>query len=138
MREWLTTDKVYEGFPMFLRRPAELDMESLRRALPHLALVTHRFAKHRPNGLPEPDYNHGLVGMDREIVSAFDIDLMGTPVLVETFGGERNYYFYVSADTDAPYIIASIAKRYPSENLTWTVRPDAKWVFIRRYAKEHF
>jgi hypothetical protein len=138
MRTWLTAEKTYEGFPLFLRRPAALDIESLRPQLPNLAVLTHKFAKRKPNGLPAPDYNHGLATLDREIVSAFDIDRMGAPALVETYGGERNYYFYVALDTDASGIFSVLARRYPEEKLSWSIRSDPGWDFIETYARENF
>jgi hypothetical protein len=100
-RTWLTAEKIYEGFPLFLRRPANLDVETLRPSFPNLAIVTHEFTKRKPNSLPDPDYNHGLAAMDHELIVAFDVDRMGVPALVETFGGKCHYYFYVSADTSA-------------------------------------
>ena len=76
--------------------------------------------------------------MDHELISAFDVDRMGVPALVEIFGGERNYYFYVATDADVGSTISAIMQRYPGEQLSWSVRPDPKWDFIQRYAKEHF
>jgi hypothetical protein len=138
MRTWLTAEKTYEGFPLMLRRPAHFNVESLRPGLPTLAVVTHKFTERKPNGLPQPDYNHGLAKMDHELVTAFDIDRMGVPALIETFGGERNYYFYVAADTDVASTISAIAGRYPEEDISWLVRPDPEWDFIQRYATEQF
>ena len=136
MYSWITTEKTYEGFPLFLRRPANLDVEALRPTFPTLAVVTHEFTKRKPNGLPESDYNDGLAKMDHELVTAFDVDRMGVPALVETFGGKRNYYFYVTADADVPAVIAAVANRYPEERLTWLVRSDPKWGFIENYARD--
>lgn len=138
MLEWATAKKEYEGFPLMLRRPTNLDIDSLRPTLPTLAVVTHEFTKRWPNGLPEPDYNETLFEMDDELVSAFDVDQMGVPVLVETFGGKRHYYFYVTADTDVPAIISVVVQRYPSERLSWTVQPDPQWGFLKRYATDFF
>ena len=138
MPTWLTAEKEYEGFPLFLRRPADLDVGSLRPTHPTLAVVTHEFTKRLPNGLPEPDYNQGLSQMDHELITAFDIDRMGVPVVVETFGGKRHYYFYVAADSDVPAIISAVAGRYPGERLSWTVRPDPQWGFLEKYAREKF
>jgi hypothetical protein len=138
MFTWATAQKVYEGFPLMLRRPTNLDIELLRSSHPTLAVVTHVFTKRNPNGLPEPEYNHSLIDMDGELVGAFDVDQIGVPAFVETFGGERNYYFYVSADADVPSIISAIARRYPAEQLSWTVRPDPEWAFLERYATGHF
>jgi hypothetical protein len=138
MRTWLNVDKTYEGFPLFLRRPADFDIEKLRPSFPSLVIVTHKFTKRKPNGLPDDDYNRGLASIDHELVCAFDVDRMGVPALIETFGGERNYYFYVSTDADVPETISRIAHRYSNEQLTWSVRPDSDWSFIKKYAKEHF
>jgi len=138
MLNWLTAEKEYEGFPLFLRRPADLDVDSLRPTHPTLAVVTREFAKRKPNGLPEPDYNETLFEMDIELVGAFDVNQMGVPALVETFGGKRHYYFYVAADTDVYAIISAVARRYPEERLSWTVRPDPQWGFLERYARELF
>jgi hypothetical protein len=138
MRKWLIAEKTYEGFPLFLRRPDGLDVDLLRPALPNLAIVKHKFTKRKPNGLPDDDYNHGLAEMDHVLVSAFDVDQMGVPALVETFGGERNYYFYVASDADVTETISKIASRYPAEQISWSVRPDRDWAFIETYAREHF
>jgi hypothetical protein len=92
----------------------------------------------KPNGLPQPDYNEGLMDMDCELVSAFELHRMGIPALVETFGGKRRYYFYVTQDADVPGVISAVARRYPTERLSWQVRPDPKWGFIERYARENF
>lgn len=135
---WLTTEKIYEGFPLMLRRPVNLDTDSLRPLYPTLAVVTHEFTKRRPNGLPEPDYNESLFDMDCALVEAFDVGSIGVPALVETFGGKRHYYFYVSFTADVPTTISAVAQRYPTERLSWTVRPDPKWGFIEKYATEHF
>jgi hypothetical protein len=138
MRTWLTGEATYEGFPLFLRRPADFDIDTLRPSFPNLVVVTHKFTKRKPNGLPDDDYNHELAAMDRDLVTAFDIDRMGIPALIETFGGKRHYYFYVAVDTDVSITLSTIINRYSHEQLTWSVRPDSKWGFITKYAKEHF
>ena len=76
--------------------------------------------------------------MDRALITAFDVDFMGVPALIETFGGERNYYFYVSEETDVSNIISSMSHLYPSEKLSLKVKRDADWSFIEKYAKEYF
>ncbi len=120
------------------RRPTDLDVDLLRPSRPTLAVVTHELTKCKPNGLPEPNYNESLFEMDTELVSAFDVGRIGVPVLVETLGGKRHYYFYVAADTDVAAIICAVARRYPSERLSWTVRPDPQWAFLDTYARDFF
>ena len=138
MLTWATAQKEHEGFPLMLRRPTNIDVDLFRPSHPTLAVVTHEFTKRWPNGLPEPDYNETLFEMDIELVEAFDAGQQGVPVLVETFGGKRHYYFYVTADTDVPATISAVAQRHPSERLSWTVRPDPQWGFLERYVKDHF
>ena len=138
MQAWLSTERMYEGFPLFLRRPPNLDIDSLRPCFPQLVAITHTFAKRMPNGLPEADYNHGLAEFDHSLIIAFDIDRLGDPVLIETFGGARNYYFYVSADADIEAVVSQVAQRFPGERLSSTTKPDPNWSFITKYAKEHF
>ena len=129
---------MYEGFPLFLRYPTDVDVESLRPAFPSLAIVTHEFTKRLPNGLPEADYNHGLAAMDQELTAAFAVDRMGLPVLIETFGGKRHYYFYVAEGADVPAVVSALARRYLEERISWSVRPDPKWGFLESYASEYF
>jgi hypothetical protein len=138
MRTWATAQMEYEGFPLMLRRPTDIDVDALRPSHPILAIATHEFTRRKPNGLPEPDYNYGLLEMDGELVCAFDADRLGVPVLVETFGGKRHYYFYVKADADVAAIVSTVAHRYPAERLTWTSRPDPGWDFLEGYAREYF
>ena len=138
MLEWISFEKEYEGFPLLLRRPKNLEIGSLIKSLPQLAVVTHKFTKRRPDGLPDPDYNESLFEMDIEIRRAFDVSQMGAAVLVETFGGKRHYYFYVTTKTDVSTIISDIASHYPTEQLSWTVRPDPEWGFLERYGKDFF
>ena len=138
MSEWVIDEITYEGFPLLLRRPAKVDIEGLRPLYPIRVAVTHIFTKRKPNGLPEASYNNGLFAMDNELTDAFSAGHHGECVLVETFGGERNYYYYISGEADAPAILTGISNRYPAEQLSWKVRTDSGWTFLTRYAAEFF
>ena len=138
MSLWATAERTYEGFPLFLRRPTDVDTPDNRRSFPDLVIVTHTFAKRLANGRPDSDYNRGLEDMDVAIVRAFDATRSGVPVLVETFGGERNYYFYVASGTDVSAILAPIVAAYPCERLAWKVRPNNNWRLFDQYAEDFF
>ena len=138
MYSWATAERTYEGFPLFLRRPTDVDTPQHRQSFPDLVLVTHTFAKRLPDGRPESEYNRGLEDMDLAIVQAFDATPSGVPVLVETFGGKRNYYFYTAAAADIAVILAPVVASYPSEQLAWEVHPDNNWRLFDRYANEFF
>jgi len=138
MAKWLTAQKLHEGFPLLLRRPATLDIVSLRSRFPILAFATHAFTKAASNGLPEEVYHRGLAELDLELITAFEAGSRGVSVLVETYAGERCYYFYVAANADVSGVISAIGLRHPQERLSSSTRPDPSWQFIERYAQDHF
>jgi hypothetical protein len=136
MYSWATAKRTYESFPLVLRRPTDVDTPEHRQRFPHLAVVTHTFTERLPDGRPEPEYNHTLEDLDYDIVTAFDGS--GVPILIETFGGERNYYFCVSPEADVSSAVAFITHLHPKEKLTWENRPNAGWRFLDGYAKDFF
>jgi hypothetical protein len=136
IRAWKTKQLTHEGFPLYLRYPANVDYNSQQRSLPVLAVITHELSKTSPNGLPEPEYNDGLLDFDSDLRAAFEAGQIGQTVLVETFGGKRNYYIYVAPEIHVDEKVASVSKRYPHERLSCSVRPDPEWGFIKRYANE--
>ena len=138
MQTWLTAESTYQGFPLFLRRPANINVEQFEKSFANLVVVTHHLSRVLPSGLPEADYNQSLAELDHDLVTAFDCNRSGVIALVETFGGERNYYFYVKADADVTEKVSAIARLYPSEKLAWSVRSDPSWSFIKGYEREHF
>ncbi|MHC4602440.1 MAG: hypothetical protein ACYS6W_03800, partial [Planctomycetota bacterium] len=52
-QEWLTGQADYEGLPLLLRRPKDLDYDLLKDSFPSLIVVTHQLEKTKSNGLPE-------------------------------------------------------------------------------------
>jgi Family of unknown function (DUF695) len=137
-RIWNVGQRTYQGFPLFLRRPSNMDTSENRKRFPILAIITHEFTKRYPDGRPEAAYNESLFDFDEDIVTSFDSQQRGVPVLVETFAGKRHYYFYIAAHTDVASAIQPIVARYPNERLTWEVRTNANWSFLDKYAKEFF
>ena len=50
MYSWATAERTYEGFPLFLRRPTDVDTAVNRQSFPDLVVVTHALAKRLPDG----------------------------------------------------------------------------------------
>jgi len=137
MRSWQIKKTTYEGLLLLLRWPTNIEEQHLRAMFPILVVLFHEFKQTSPNGLPDADYNDGLMAMDCEITEAFDSRNHGLPVLVETFAGKRRYYFYVTLDADVEATFSPLAKRHSNENLSWTTRKDADWNFILNYRKTY-
>lgn len=60
----------------------------------------------------------------------------GHIVLVETFGGERNYYFYVSEAVNVESVLHELRASFPGLKLEGGSRSDPAWKFIRRYTAD--
>lgn len=138
MYQWTTTQHTYEGFPLFLRRPIDVDTPAHRSAFPILAIITHEFRKRLPDGRPDLVYNDSLADFDHAIVTAFDAAQEGVPVLVETFGGKRHYYFYVAPQANVAAMVSRIEEGFLDELIAGETRADASWNFLDRYARQYF
>ncbi len=134
--KWYTGEIQHEGFPLHLRFPEKPDFDSLQKKYPKLLVVTHTLAKVKSSGVPEADYNDSLAEFDHEMVTAFESS-SGITVLVETFGGRRTYYIYVSADAPVEATKQRFTTKYPQHKLAWKLRDDAGWKFIRGYSEDY-
>ncbi len=114
-----------------------MDTPTNRKRYSRLAVVSHEFTHRYPDGRPEPEYNKTLEDFDVAITSAFDSPPRGVPILVETFGGFRHYYFCVAPDADVAAIIQPITQTYPAEKLTWEYRTTPGWDFLAGYAERY-
>ncbi len=135
-RMWVLSQHQYKGFPLFLRRIERLPFPSRRAKQPVLATITHTFTKRRPDGLPESAYNDTLFEMDQKLIEA--MNGIGSPVLIETFGGKRNFYYYVTDAGLAEARFSSIRQGFAQEELVIDCRPDPAWNFIYNYFKNFF
>ena len=69
------------------------------------------------------------------------IDVMqgiGSSVLIETFGGKRHFYYYVTNSSVAEARFHSMRQKFAQEELTFDCRPDPAWNFIYKYCKNFF
>ena len=113
-----------------------MDTPANRERYSRLAVISHKFTHRYPDGRPEPKYNKTLEDFDVTITSAFDSPPRGVPILVETFGGFRHYYFCVATDTDLAASMHPVVQRFPEEKLTWEYRKTGGWDFLNKYSGE--
>ena len=116
----------------------DVDTPDHRQRFQHLAVITHTFAERLPDGRPEPKYNETLADLDHDIITAFDTQGSGVPILIETFGGKRIYYFCVSEAADVAAAIAPVIAAHAKKQLSWESKQNAGWRFLDGYAKEWF
>lgn len=133
---WRLRSMEYEGFPLHLRWPVGLDFDDLSGRFPKLFVLTHTFTFRRFDGAPEPTYNDTLADFDLAVTRSFEDGSTGQIVLIETFGGKRNYYFYVLSAFDGGALCLSLSGQFSGYNLSETAREDPTWKFIRNYRTE--
>jgi hypothetical protein len=133
---WKVGETRYEGFPLLLRFPDDINYDAPPAGFSTLLIITHNLAKVQPSGLPDKAYNTTLEDFDDSLIRLIESDGHGMLVLVETFGGKRAYYFYIDAVFDIHTVQVDVASRYSEHSLEWSTKPDEQWSFIKRYMKE--
>ncbi len=124
----------YEGFPLYLRKPDYEYVWSYQRDFTNIFCITHKLEKVKQNGLPESDYNKSLFDFDEYVVTLFDQDNKGIIVLIETYGGERHYYFYLKPNTDYESYVNFIKTKFPLNAIETWCKSDKEWNFLKSYS----
>lgn len=131
--KWLTTETIYDGLPLYLRLPDYENVWSFKDNYSNLFCITHKLDKVKDNGLPKYDYNLSLMDFDGDLANLFDNEKEGIIVLIETYGGARNYWYYISSKIDYKTKVENISKKYPSNKIETDFRADLDWGFIKKY-----
>jgi hypothetical protein len=130
---WFTAEIEHEGFPLLLRKPDYKNVWFYKTQYSKLLCVTHSLDKVKDNGLPENAYNSSLADFDHEMCSLFKESNEGIIILVETFGGKRNYFYYLSSTIDFATKIETIKETFNITELTATANEDQAWQFVDEY-----
>jgi hypothetical protein len=128
----------HEGRRLLLRRPEALDVETVSKGLPRLVVITHVLEELRPDGLPEAEYEETLALLDNALVSYPAEKGLGKAVLVETFQGRRNYYWYTAATPPLEQVRDALLDAHPGHELEFHEKPDADGSVLRAYARAFF
>lgn len=131
--KWLTTETKYDGFPLMLRFPDYKNIWDYKEKFPNLFCITHKLEKVKNNGLPESDYNWTLMDFDKDLIHLFDDEKEGKIIVIETYGGERNYWYYVTSEVNYKSKIRSIQKKYLTNKMEPYFKEDKNWEFLKGY-----
>lgn len=134
--KWYVKETIYEGFPLILRFPEKPDIEKLKKKFTRLLSIEHKFTKVKSNGFPESKYNKSLLTFDLYITRMFEKQAMGKTVLVETYGGNRIYYIYISEEINIEEFKAKVKRKFPEHTLAWETQKDANWKFLKSYSED--
>lgn len=134
--KWKGDEFTYEGYPLLLRWVIGLDYDEYKQKYPIRATLTHTFDERYNNGLPKKPYNSTLENFDYLVLSYLEDNTLGQTVLVETFGGERNYYMYASSEDVIKQFFEKVKSKYPNYKINIEYTEDADWWFIKTYSKD--
>jgi hypothetical protein len=133
IQAWLTTKIEHEGFPLYLRKPDYSNIFIYINKFPRLLCVTQKLKKVTSNGLPESDYNMSLIDFDEQMTNLFDNENDGLIFLIETFGGDRSYYYFISESVDYEGRIKDLNNNYRDIELEVRSQTDKDWGFLKEY-----
>ena len=129
---WSTLEIEYEGFPLLLRRPNYENIWQYKERFSQLVSVEHQLTTVSGSGLPGSNYNKALEDFDSYMCDKFINGKKGIILLIETFAGKRNYYYY----TELNYNVNSQFKEVKEQflvNLTAWHKLDLDWGFLDKY-----
>lgn len=133
---WKFGDFEYEGFPLLLRSPFKLDYDELQVQYPQFISMTHKLKDVMNNGLPNREYNRSLFEFDIFVSEVLEKERTGVTVLVETFGGNRNYYMYSAESVEITTLEKKITDKFPEQEILIESKIDKSWSFIRAYSND--
>ncbi|TPG35497.1 DUF695 domain-containing protein [Flavobacterium pectinovorum] len=131
--EWLTTRTEYEGLPLYLRIPNYKNIWEYKSKYPVLISITLEFESIKDNGLPTSDYNKSLMDFDLEVINIFEGENCGIIFLIETYGGERNYWFYGEDSKTISNLFNELKSKYSDKKIKLDYQNNADWSFINDY-----
>lgn len=134
--EWLTTETEYDGLPLYLRLPNYKNVWEYKSKYPKLICIKHEFNRVKNNGLATAEYNESLIDFDGEVVNLFDPNKSGIVILVETYGGARNYWFYITDPKFFFNTFEELKSKHSDKKLELDYRNDSDWSFIKDYPVE--
>lgn len=137
-REWLTANTMYDGFPIYFRRPniAVSEFDGLKEKYPVLVTISQNLKEVKENGLPYGSYNETLEKFDESIIQPFENNELGIIGLIETFAGKRTYFVYTSKSFNPLEFKEEIQRRFPKEIIKWTKGEDPEWSLLNGYAAD--
>ena len=135
--KWLGKMAEHEGIPLALRVNVAAETSQNKQRYSRLVVITHTLEKVKTNGLPESNYNETLIDLDSEIVSLFEKNNRGVTALIETFGGNRNYYIYVLDSVDIEAVFNSLKTEHPQQKLSLFKKADPNWSLLMNYKKDY-
>jgi hypothetical protein len=130
--KWLLKRVEYQGFPLHLRYKKGENGDKCNK----IETITLKLDKSNSNGLPEDNYNLSLMEFDTTLVNKMEEYNMSFPIIIETFAGKRNFYFFTDSDSALISKFDLIKSKYPTYSLSINVTNKTYNDFKQSYFKE--
>ena len=134
---WFFNELDCDGLPLLLRYPEAFDLNYYKEQFSELLLITYPLEHINALGLPHPEYNNSLKGLDEVLSGMFEEHSLGKTVFIETYAGRRIYYIYISEQADLGAYDNSIKEHFPGIALKWDLKEDPNWSFFIQFAGQY-
>lgn len=129
---WFTIEVKYDGLPLLLRKPNHTSIWSFEGKFNRLVSIEHTLDKVTSNGLPEKTYNATLTEFDHHMCTLLEQSDEGIIILIETFSGKRNYYYYTLPELSTDQLMTQAENKF-AVKLRIRTKLDTGWDFLRTY-----
>ena len=129
---WSNAELDYEGLPLLLRKPDYQNILQFKSKFTKLVAIVHHLEMVDKLGLPKKSYNSKISKFDDYMCDLFTVTNDGIIFLIETFNGNRTYYYYC----DNTLVIDTLADKIRSKfdfDIEVMSQDDVEWSFLHNY-----
>lgn len=131
---WKVVQGESEGGPLVLRINSDAAKYAAHPELPIRLGVTVAFNAPNEHGFCTPEEGEQLNQIEDQLVSRLQTNHAGFLVLVVTFGGKREFIFYVRDDQEASSAVDLVRDRTASHSLLYGLETDPEWLYYSQFA----
>ena len=132
-KPWKVVQGETEGGPMVLRINSGAEKYAAHPELPIRLGVTAAFNAPNEHGFCTPEEGEQLNQIEDQLVSRLKANHGGFLVLVVTYGGKREFIFYVRDEQQASTAVEVVRDRTTSHNLQYGLETDRKWSYYLQF-----
>jgi len=124
---WTTAEGRKSGRPMLLRfRPGLKSFLGDPRFSRRLQ-ITWVFGDHNSSGMPSGEDSEAMGPLEDRLVEALEAEKAGILAFVHTYGGTRQWHFYISESADLGAVINDALAELPRLPISLEVEDDPEW-----------
>lgn len=130
---WIDTSMVYDGHPINVIFPVYSNLNRYRNQFSDILSVSYRPPLMLDDGISVQNFDGSIENLDQLLQDLFLARKTGFLFLIETYAGNRQYFYLIKPDCNVEYSMDSIQKEFPDLNLFFYRKTDPQWRFFKQY-----